>query len=117
MLQVGGYVGYAALARRGDITLALCWAHVRPRFCELAKAGASRAATGALTRIASLYAIEDAERGAAPEVRLAAQHEHSREVVANLNRFLRAGLTSWRTVAKGSSASTLFKSHCSSSHK
>ncbi len=37
ILQVDGYGGYAALARRrGDVTLAFCWAHVRRKFYELA---------------------------------------------------------------------------------
>ena len=92
VLQVDGYAGYGALARRGDVTLTFCWAHVRRRFYELAKAGASPAATEALTRIASLYAIEDGVRGTAPEVRLAARHEHSRPIAADLQRFLEARL-------------------------
>ena len=92
VLQVDGYAGYGALARRGDVTLAFCWAHVRRRFYELAKARASPAATEALTRIASLYAIEDGVRGTAPEVRLAARHKHSRPIAADLQRFLEARL-------------------------
>ena len=39
ILQVDGYAGYRALAERGDVQLAFCWAHVRRRFYELAVAG------------------------------------------------------------------------------
>ncbi|MFQ3664640.1 MAG: IS66 family transposase [Sphingomonadaceae bacterium] len=92
VLQVDGYTGYGALARRGDVTLAFCWAHVRRRFYELAKAGASPAATEVLTRIARLYAAEDSVRGSSPEARLAARHEHSRPIVHDLRQFLEAKL-------------------------
>jgi len=92
VLQVDGYAGYGALARRGDVTLALCWSHVRRRFYELAKAGASPAATEVLARIASLYAIEDSVRGSSPEARLAARRDQSRPVVDDLHRFLEAKL-------------------------
>ena len=92
VLQVDGYAGYGALARRGGVTLAFCWAHVRQRFYELAKAGASPAAAEALARIASLYAIEDRVRGLSPDDRVAARHEHSRQLVADLQRFLEAKL-------------------------
>ena len=34
ILQVDGYAGYRALAERGDVQLAFCWAHVRRRFYE-----------------------------------------------------------------------------------
>lgn len=88
VLQVDGYAGYGALARRGDVTLAFNWAHVRRRFYELAKAGAPPVATEALTRIASLYAIEDRVRSLPPDHRLAARHEDSRQVIADLQRFL-----------------------------
>ena len=92
VLQVDGYAGYGALARRGDVTLAFCWAHVRRRFYELAKAGASPAATETLARIANLYAIENRVRGLGPEDRRSARHEHSRQIVADLQRFLETKL-------------------------
>ncbi len=92
VLQVDGYAGYGALARRGDVALAFCWAHVRRRFYDLAKAGASPAATEVLARIASLYAVEDSVRGSSPEVRLTARCDQSRHVVDDLHRFLEAKL-------------------------
>lgn len=62
ILQVDGYGGYAALARRRQqISLAFCWAHVRRKFYELADT--SPVATEVLRRIAMLYAIEDEVRG------------------------------------------------------
>ena len=48
VLQVDGYVGYRALAERGDVELAFCWAHVRRRFYELAAAGPAPIASEAL---------------------------------------------------------------------
>jgi transposase len=56
--QVDGYAGYRALAERGDVQLAFCWAHLRRRFYELAAAGPAPIASEALERIAFLYAIE-----------------------------------------------------------
>ena len=65
ILQVDGYGGYAALARRHQqIRLAFCWAHVRRKFYELAEN--SPVATEVLQRIASLYAIEDDIRVSPP---------------------------------------------------
>jgi len=90
VLQVDGYGGYAALARRGDVRLALCWAHVRRRFYELAQGGASPVAVEALARIARLYAIEEAVRGQPPETRRAARDCESRPIVAQLKAFLDA---------------------------
>ena len=88
VLQVDGYAGYAALARRGDVQLAFCWAHVRRYFFELAAKGTSPVATEALARIAKLYAVESAVRGQPPEERRAARHEHSRPIIDDLRRFL-----------------------------
>lgn len=90
VLQVDGYGGYGALARRGDVALAFCWAHVRRRFYELAKAGASPVATEALGRIAELYAVEADVRGRSPDERRAARQEHSRPLVEDLRHFLDA---------------------------
>jgi transposase len=89
-LQVDGYGGYAALARRGDVQLAFCWAHVRRPFYELAET--SPVAAEALARIATLYAIEAEVRGQSPEQRRAARQEKSRPVVHELRRFLDAKL-------------------------
>jgi transposase len=90
VLQVDGYGGYAVLARRGDVTLAFCWAHVRRHFFELAKA--SPIAVDVLSRIACLYAIEADVRGQSPEHRRAARQERSRPLLKDLRRTLDARL-------------------------
>lgn len=91
-LQVDGYGGYAALARRGDVQLAFCWAHVRRRFFELAAAGSSPVATEVLGHIARLYAIDAEVRGRSPDDRRTARQEHSRPIIEELGRFLDAKL-------------------------
>lgn len=91
-LQVDGYGGYAALARRGEVTLAFCWAHVRRRFYELAKAGASPVASDVLARIAQLYAVEADLRGRSLQERQAGRQQHSRAVVDDLQALLDARL-------------------------
>lgn len=92
MLQVDGYGGYSALARRGDVALAFCWAHVRRRFYELAAAGASPVATDVLARIAKLYAVEADVRGQSPEQRRAKRQDNSRPIIEELRRVLDARL-------------------------
>ncbi len=87
ILQVDGYGGYTALARRRQqIRLAFCWAHVRRKFYELAET--SPVATDVLRRIASLYAIEDEVRGLPAEQRQAGRAERSRVIVDDLHQYL-----------------------------
>jgi transposase len=89
ILQVDGYGGYAALARRRQqISLAFCWAHVRRKFYELADT--SPVATEVLRRVALLYAIEDEVRGLSAEQRRAARHDRSRIIVDDLRQYLDA---------------------------
>ena len=92
-LQVDGYGGYGALARRGEVALAFCWAHVRRRFYELAAAGASPVASDVLARIARLYALETDVRDQSPDQRRAARQEHSRPIIDELHRVLDTRLT------------------------
>jgi transposase len=89
ILQVDGYGGYAALARRrNDVSLAFCWAHVRRKFYELANI--SPVATEVLRRIASLYAIDDDVRGSSAEHRRRVRDEQSRPIVDDLRHYLEA---------------------------
>ena len=89
ILQVDGYGGYAALARRRQqIRLAFCWAHVRRKFYELA--ASSPVATEVLRRIAMLYAIEDEARGCSAEYRQSVRAERSRAIVEDLRQYLDA---------------------------
>lgn len=91
ILQVDGYGGYAALARRRQhVRLAFCWAHVRRNFYALADN--SPVAAEVLRRIASLYAIEDEVRGSSPEQRRAARAARSRVIVDDLHLYLEARL-------------------------
>jgi transposase len=91
ILQVDGYGGYAALAkRRQQIHLAFCWAHVRRKFFELADN--SPVATEVLRRIALLYEIEAEVRGTSAEQRRTVRTEHARVVVDDLRQYLDARL-------------------------
>ena len=91
ILQVDGYGGYAALARRRQqVVLAFCWAHVRRKFFELAKT--SPVAEDVLRQIAKLYVIEDEVRSLPPEQRRAARAERSRVIVDDLRVYLDARL-------------------------
>jgi len=97
ILQVDGYAGYRALADRGQIQLAFCWAHVRRHFYEIAQGnkarpGAAPIATAALARIAELYAIEADIRGRSPAERQAVRHERARPVIEALKPWLEAQL-------------------------
>jgi transposase len=87
ILQVDGYGGYAALARRSNrVGLAFCWAHVRRKFFELADG--SPIATEVLRRIAMLYAVEDEVRGTPARQRRAVRQERRRAIVDDLRHYL-----------------------------
>ncbi|MFM2280677.1 MAG: hypothetical protein RLZZ444_2908, partial [Pseudomonadota bacterium] len=89
ILQVDGYGGYTALARRRQqISLAFCWAHVRRKFYELADT--SPVATEVLRRVALLYAIEDEWRGLSAEQRRDVRHDRSSVIVDDLRQYLEA---------------------------
>ena len=91
ILQVDGYGGYAALARRNQqIRLAFCWAHVRRKFYELAEN--SPVAADVLRRIAALYAIEAEIRGLTADDRRFLRNQRSRIIVDDLHQFLEARL-------------------------
>ncbi len=92
ILQTDGYEGYRTLARRNAVQLAFCWAHVRRRFVELARAGPAPIAVEALERIAVLYKIEAEIRGRSPEERRAVRQARSRSVVEALEPWLRERL-------------------------
>ncbi|WP_189622653.1 IS66 family transposase, partial [Novosphingobium colocasiae] len=91
ILQVDGYSGYAALARRSQqLSLAFCWSHARRKFYELADS--SPVATEVLRRIATLYAIEDEVRGTSAEQRRTVRAEQARVIVDDLHIYLEARL-------------------------
>ena len=93
VLQVDGYGGYKALAERGEVRLAFCWAHVRRRFYELAAAGpAPIAARGARRASPSSTGSRAEIRGRSPEERRAVRQERSRPVLEALEPWLREKL-------------------------
>lgn len=92
ILQVDGYAGYREIGRRNEVALAFCWAHVRRKFFELAKADASPTATETLQLIKALYAIEDEIRSQDAEARRAMRQEKSKAIVDALFRLLTARL-------------------------
>jgi transposase len=92
VLQVDGYAGYRALAQKGAVQLAFCWAHVRRRFYELAAAGPAPIASEALERIATLYAIEKDIRGRSAEERRAIRQEKTLPLLVDLEPWLRSKL-------------------------
>jgi transposase len=88
VLQVDGYAGYRALAEKGDVSLAFCWAHLRRRFYERFVSEASPIAAEALQRIAALYRIETDIRGRGPDERRAVRQERSGPLIVALHAWL-----------------------------
>ena len=119
ILQADAYAGYNALFRPtrqpGPLRRALCWAHARRYFFELADATAqlkkrrksepviSPLAAEAVRRIDAIFALERAIVGKTAEERLHARQEHSAPLVADLRSWMveqRAGLSRASEVAK-----------------
>ena len=92
VLQVDAYAGYKALGEAGEVTLALCWAHARRRFYEVAAAGPAPIAEEALRRIAALYEVEAEIRGILPDTRAAARQERSKPILDAFEPWLRTNL-------------------------
>lgn len=91
ILQVDGYSGYAALAKRSQqLRLAFCWSHVRRKFFDLGDT--SPVATEVLRRIAALYAIESDVRGTSADRRHAVRVEQAQVIVGDLRHYLEARL-------------------------
>jgi transposase len=91
IVQCDGYAAYKTIANTAPdeaITLAFCWAHLRRRFFDLAKEGDAPIASEALERIAALYAIEKAIRGASADARRIVRQERSKPLVLALKSWL-----------------------------
>ena len=85
-IQVDAYGGYSHLAKPGRtggqaLKLAFCWAHGRRKLIKAAPKKGSPIVDEALLRIAALYKVEDAIRGAEPDHRRAVRQELSRPLV------------------------------------
>ncbi len=87
-----GYAGFEALADKGTVTPAACWAHARRKFFELHEAG-SPIATEAVQRIGELYEIEATIRGRPPDERLQVRQKHTRPLVEALQAWLNLQLS------------------------
>ena len=118
ILQADAYGGYnhayAPDRRPGPITSALCWAHARRKFFELADIAASRRrgkdappispiALEAVNRIDVIFDIEREINGHSAEARLAVRQERSKPLVTALEEWMRgerARLSRSASVAK-----------------
>jgi transposase len=107
ILQADAYAGYGKLyapdRKPGPIAEALCWAHARRKFYELADlaASAKRKSKGkkisvisplaleAVKRIDALFAIEQEINGLGADERLAVRQERSLPLVAALESWMR----------------------------
>ena len=94
-IQVDAYGGYSHLAKAGrtggqPLKLAFCWAHGRRKLIKAAPKKGSPIVDEALLRIAALYKIEDAIRGAEPDHRRAVRQELSRLLVDQFFAWLAA---------------------------
>ncbi|WP_447725667.1 IS66 family transposase [Sphingomonas koreensis] len=103
ILQADAYAGYNALFRRTPAPLAraLCWAHARRKFFELAdvasqlkrRKGApviSPIAAQAMQRIDAIFDVERTINGKLADERLAVRREHVAPLVIDLERWLRS---------------------------
>jgi hypothetical protein len=77
----------------GRVLEAACWAHARRKFYDLHAATKSPLAQEALTRIQTLYAIEDEIRGKPAEARRAVRQARAGPKLAQLKQWLQATLT------------------------
>lgn len=92
VLQVDGYGAYTALAEKGAVTLAFCWAHVRRRFYEIQAAAPAPIAAEMLANIRALYQIEADISGRGAEERQHVRQQRSRPIVEALKPWLEARL-------------------------
>jgi hypothetical protein len=90
-IQCDGYTGYDAFAaRRKDITLVGCWAHVRRKFYAAHQAHSSNESAFVLHRLQQLYKTEAQlrESRAGPELRVQVRGAKSAPVIEELHRIL-----------------------------
>jgi transposase len=103
VLQVDGYTGYDGLtvSKRvgGPLLLAFCWAHVRRRFYDIAKAGDAPMASQALERIGKLYETEAEIRGTSAAARRQVRQITTKPLIDAMKLWLDAQLA---RVSKGS---------------
>jgi transposase len=90
-IQCDGYAAYPSFAngRKGAITLAACWAHVRRGFYE-ARAESPKVSGWFLRQIQNLYRIESVlrDKKAGPALREAVRAHQSRPIVERIGKAL-----------------------------
>src|SRR5262249_27314054 len=80
---------YEATRQPGPITEAMCWAHARRKYFDLARIKKAPIALEAVDRIDALFAIEREINGQPPPERQRVRQERSRPRVAALETWLR----------------------------
>jgi len=105
-MQADAYAGfnrlYEAGRTPGPTVEAVCWAHARRKFFDLARLNKAPIAIEAVERIDALFAIERDINGKPPPERRRIRNEHSRPLVTALETWLRrrAKLSASKQVAK-----------------
>ena len=97
-LHADGYAGFNKLYERqpsgsDPLIEVACWAHVRRKFFDIHKAGASPLAEEAINRIGTLYEVERQVRGEPPDVRAERRQQETRPLLNNLKAWLNTTLT------------------------
>jgi transposase len=107
LMQADAYAGfnrlYEASRKPGPIVEAMCWAHARRKFFDLARLNKAPIAIEAIERIDALFAIERDINGTPPSERARIRSERSRPLVTELDTWLRmqrAKLSAKNEVAK-----------------
>jgi transposase len=107
LMQADAYAGfnrlYEASRKPGPIIEALCWAHARRKFFDLARINKAPIAIEAVERMDALFAIERDINGKPPPERACVRNERSRPLVTELETWLRkqrAKLSAKNEVAK-----------------
>jgi transposase len=94
LMQADAYAGfnrlYAAGRQPGPITEAMCWAHARRKFFDVARLNKAPIAMEAVKRIDALFEIERDINGKPPPERQRVRAERSRPLVAELKMWLQA---------------------------
>jgi transposase len=83
-LQADGYAGYDQLHATNRITEVACWAHFRRKIFDIYTTSPTPLTTDLLTRIGSLYKIEEEIRRSPPDVRRRTRLERAAPVIEAL---------------------------------
>jgi transposase len=93
LMQADAYAGfnrlYKADRKGGPIIEAVCWAHARRKFFDLAKINKAPIASEVVARIDWLFGIEREINGLAPQQRVGVRTERSRRSIIELESWLR----------------------------